>query len=62
LCTFTKKVLRFVAAQVGYGNAPTVPSERSGVALTEDQRKLFTLPGKIHDTLQLNPKDPRLLG
>ena len=49
-------------AQVGYGNAPTVPSERSGVALTEDQRKLFTLPGKIHDTLQLNPKDPRLLG
>ena len=55
-------MLRFVAAQVGYGNAPTVPSERSGVALTEDQRKLFTLPGKIHDTLQLNPKDPRLLG
>ena len=63
LCAFARKSAEVCGcAQVGYGNAPTVPSERSGVALTEDQRKLFTLPGKIHDTLQLNPKDPRLLG
>jgi hypothetical protein len=32
------------------------------VALTADQRRLFALPGKIHDTLQLGERDPRALG
>ena len=32
---------KYAQSHVGYGNAPTVPSIRSGVTLTEEQRQLF---------------------
>jgi hypothetical protein len=53
---------KYAQSHVGYGNAPTVPADHSGVALTEEQRRLFVAPGKIHSTLQLGERDPRALG
>lgn len=32
---------KYAQSHVGYGNAPTVPADHSGVALTEEQRRLF---------------------
>lgn len=32
---------KYAQSHVGYGNAPTVPANHSGVTLTEEQRRLF---------------------
>ena len=32
---------KYAQSHVGYGNAPTVPANYSGVTLTEEQRRLF---------------------
>ena len=53
---------KYAQSHVGYGAAPTAPAEDSGVTLTEDQVRLFTLPGKIHNSLRLGEADPRRLG
>ena len=37
-------------SHVVYGNAPTVPA---GIALPEQQERLFAVPGQLSKTLQL---------
>jgi hypothetical protein len=41
-------------SHVVYGNAPTVPA---GIALPEQQERLFAVPGQLSKTLQLGKPD-----
>jgi hypothetical protein len=42
MCLLVSQLLyKYAQSHVGYGAAPTVPAEDSGVRLTEDQKRLF---------------------